>query len=104
DDYDSLPPSIVRQNPAYYHALLKDAGFETEKGWVDYKIEVTPALVERWKSMVESVGRVGVELRTFGAADPARRIDDFLVTWNEAFHNHWGMAPLTRGEIELVSA
>ena len=27
DDYETLPPDIARQNPAYYHALLKDAGF-----------------------------------------------------------------------------
>src|ERR1043166_5151234 len=42
DDYASLPPRFVRQNPAYYHRLLKDAGFESEKGWVNYLIEVRP--------------------------------------------------------------
>src|SRR5438876_1230721 len=30
DAYDVLPPPFVRHNPAYYHALLKDSGFETE--------------------------------------------------------------------------
>src|SRR5204863_400023 len=32
DAYDVLPPPFVRHNPAYYHSLLKDAGFETERG------------------------------------------------------------------------
>ncbi len=50
DDYEMLPPSILRQNPDYYHSLLKDASFETERGWVDYKIEVTPALIARYRS------------------------------------------------------
>jgi hypothetical protein len=36
DDYESLPPILLRHNPPYYHRLLKDAGFETERGWVDY--------------------------------------------------------------------
>ena len=42
DDYESLPPSILRFNPPYYHAFLKDAGFETERGYVDYRITVRP--------------------------------------------------------------
>ncbi len=27
DEYEMLPPSILRQNPGYYHSVLKDAGF-----------------------------------------------------------------------------
>ena len=53
DDYTSLPPSRARQNPAYYHQLLKDAGFESEKGCVDYKIAVRPELMARWENALE---------------------------------------------------
>ena len=59
DDYETLPPDIARQNPAYYHAMLKDAGFETERGWVDYKIEVTPELVARYESALEASRALG---------------------------------------------
>jgi hypothetical protein len=31
DDYESLPPELARQNPDYYHRLLKDAGFDRER-------------------------------------------------------------------------
>jgi len=62
DEYETLPPNLVRQNPPYYHSLLKDAGFESEKGWVDYKIEVRPDLVKRWHSSLESVQRAGYEI------------------------------------------
>src|SRR5262245_42688185 len=41
DAHDTLPPSILRQNPTHYHALIKDAGFEVEQGFVDYKLRVT---------------------------------------------------------------
>ena len=51
DDYDTLPPMLVRHNPAYYHSLLKDAGFESEQGWVDYRIEVTP-VSNRWRAQL----------------------------------------------------
>ena len=62
DEYEMLPPSILRQNPGYYHSLLKDAGFETEKGWVDYKIEVTPALIARYQSALEAAQRAGFSI------------------------------------------
>ena len=62
DDYETLPPDIARQNPAYYHALLKDAGFETERGWVDYKIEVTPELIARYESALEASRRAGFQI------------------------------------------
>src|SRR5215510_11758213 len=62
DDYDSLPPNFVHQNPMYYHRLLKDAGFESEKGWVDYKIAVQPELVTRWESALEAARRAGYEI------------------------------------------
>src|SRR5437763_3089109 len=62
DDYESLPPNLVRQNPAYYHAFLKDAGFESEKGWVDYKVEVTPELLERWEGALEAARVAGFDI------------------------------------------
>src|SRR5262245_39125837 len=42
DDYEMLPPSTLRQNPREYHALIKGAGFETERGFVDYAMPVAP--------------------------------------------------------------
>jgi hypothetical protein len=62
DAYEALPPPFVKQNPPYYHRLLKDAGFESEKGWVDYKIRVRPELVERWESALEAARRAGYRI------------------------------------------
>ena len=44
DDYEALPPSTLRQNPREYHVLIKGAGFETERGFVDYAMPATPQL------------------------------------------------------------
>ena len=65
DAYDTLPPSMMRQNPPGYHVLIKGAGFETEQGFVDYALEATPELVARWQSALESARRAGFEIVPF---------------------------------------
>ena len=102
DDYETLPPDIARQNPAYYHALLKDAGFETERGWVDYKIEVTPEFVARYESALEASRRAGFQIVALRDVPAARRVSDFEHTWNTAFAHHWGATPFTTDELTFL--
>jgi len=102
DDYESLPPSILRHNPAYYHALLKDAGFESEQGWVDYKIRVRPELVARWESALEAARRAGYDIVPLADVSRARRAPEFTHLWNDAFKAHWGFTPFTEAEVSLL--
>ena len=102
DDYETLPPDFARQNPAYYHALLKDAGFETERGWVDYKIEVTPELVARYESALEATRRAGFQIVPLKDLPAARRVRDFEHTWNTAFARHWGATPFSNDELTFL--
>ena len=104
DDYDTLPPMLVRHNPAYYHSLLKDAGFESEQGWVDYRIEVTPELMARWTSALESARRAGFDIVPLRDVPEADRAPAFTQVWNEAFFNHWGAAPFTEDEVALLQS
>ena len=97
DDYESLPPDIARQNPDYYHRLLKDAGFESEKGWVDYKIEVRPELVQKWSHALESARRRGYEIVPLKDISDARRVTDFTDTWNDTFKIPLGLYTVERG-------
>lgn len=99
DEYETLPPFLLRQNPAHYHALLKDAGFEAEKGCVDYKIRITPELLSRWEGAVEAARRAAYELVPFSSVPDERRVADFTESWNEAFHDHWGASPFTAREV-----
>jgi GNAT superfamily N-acetyltransferase len=95
DAYDVLGPSMMRQNPPGYHALIKAAGFETEQGFVDYALEVSPALVERWQGALESARRTGFEIvpiRELPHEERARRLSEL---WNETFARHWGWCPLS---------
>jgi len=98
DAYDALPPSILRFNPPYYHALLKDAGFETERGFVDYRIAVRPDLVSRWERAVEAVRRDGFRLVPLRDVPANRRAGLTANLFNETFSAHWGMSPVTEDE------
>jgi GNAT superfamily N-acetyltransferase len=98
DEYESLPPALVRQNPAYYHCLLKDAGFESERGWVDYKLKVTPELSGRYTSALEAARRSGFDIVPLKAVPENRRVREFNDTFNDAFRYHWGLAPLTEAQ------
>jgi GNAT superfamily N-acetyltransferase len=95
DEYEALLPAVVRQNPAYYHSLLKDAGFESEKGCVDYKMKVTPKLSERYASALEAARRSGFEIVPLNAIPESRRVREFNDIFNDAFRYHWGLAPMT---------
>ena len=102
DSYDDLPPNLVRQNPAYYHALLKDAGYESEQGWVDYKVEVTPELVERWQQALDGATAGGFDIVPLRDVPGEELVSQFVTTWNTAFDTHWGAAPFTEAEFGLL--
>jgi hypothetical protein len=102
DEYEMLPPSIVRQNPGYYHSMLKDAGFETERGWVDYKVEVTPALIARYESMLEAARRADFRIAAATDLDAELRVQHFTRIWNDAFKRHWGMAARNHAEVAAM--
>lgn len=104
DAYDSLPPSLLRQNPPYYHALLKEAGFTTEQGFVDYKIPVTAGLRARWRESVEAGRRAGFEILRLRDVPIERRAADFHLVWDDAFRAHWGYTPFSEEEISVVIA
>jgi hypothetical protein len=104
DAYDALPPNLLRQNPPFYHRLLKDSGFETEQGFVDYKIEVRPELVARWESAAEAGRRAGFHLLTLREVPFERRAADFHQVWDDGFRRHWGYTPFSEEELSTVIA
>ena len=102
EDHHTLPPSILRQNPSYYQSLLKDAGFQTEKGLVDYRIRVTPDLIVRWEGARDAAQRGGFTIVPLGEVPEPRRYAEFTRVFNESFEQHWGMAPYTEEEITML--
>ena len=93
DSYDALPPSTLRQNPACYHGLIKQAGFEVERGFSDYRVRVAPERVERWQVALDLARQGGLEILPLSDIPSPRRVRDFTSTWNDSFEEHWGFAP-----------
>jgi hypothetical protein len=98
DTYGALPPHMLRQNPAYYHALIKQAGFETEQGYVDYQLDVTESLQERWRGSVEVARAAGYQILPVSEVPRERRARDFTATLNDTFKTHWGWTPFSEEE------
>lgn len=102
DNYESLPPCPSRQNPAYYHSLLKEAGFVGEKGLVDYKIAVSSQLREHWQEYLGAAVKNGLEIVPLSAIPAGRRVAEFCDTLNDALRSHWGLAPFTPGRLAHI--
>ena len=102
DAYDVLPPSMLRQNPEHYHSMLKRSSFIVEKGMVDYKLRVTPELIERWEGSLESARRSGIEIVALKELSAEQRVRDMTDTWADTFKHHWGFAAFSEDELAFL--
>lgn len=98
DAYEPLGPLATRQNPPYYHFLLKEARFAAEKGFVDYKIGVTPQRVEMWERMLRAAESEGFALLTLSEVGQPAPVAQISAVWEEAFASHWGASPQSEEE------
>jgi len=94
DAYDDVPTVFHTYNPPYYHSYIKNAGFRTECGVVQYQIAFTPELAARYRSMVARPEQSGVVLRTWDFDRIEAENEIFTSLFNETFENHFGFFPL----------
>jgi hypothetical protein len=99
DNYDALPSFLLRGNPDFYHRYLKNAGFFTEKGQVDYTAELTPDLLERYRSMAAAARASGIVIKNWREYGFLAAVDVWADITNAAFARHWGWNPITRREV-----
>jgi hypothetical protein len=102
DEYELLPPINLRQSPKYYHRLLKNAGFQTEKGWVDYKQRITDQVQETWRSTRAQMLQAGYDFIPFAEIEERQLVKDLTEIRNDTFKTHWGSAPETEDEIRYL--
>ena len=97
---DAVPTVFHTFNPAYYHRYAKNAGFETERGMVEYRVRFTPALAAGYREMVARAVAGGVRLRAWDFT----RLQAEIATWtpllNETFAGHWGSPPFTLAQMQ----
>ena len=99
DNYGGLPSFLLRGNPEYYHRYLKDAGFETEKGQIDYTAALTPDILARYARMIEAARAAGIAVMSWREYGFLAAVDAWTEVTNAAFARHWGWNPITRDEV-----
>ena len=94
DAYDAVPTCFHTYNPAYYHSYIKNCGFATERGVVQYQVQFTPELEQRYRQMVNDAKDAGVVVRSWDFDRLEEEGAAFAALSNEAFSAHWGSMPL----------
>lgn len=94
DAYDAVPTFFHSYNPPYYHSYIKNSGFITERGVVQYQVRFTPELATRYREMVQRAGDAGVSLRSWNFERLHEETEIFTHLCNETFKSHWGFMPL----------
>ncbi|MGH9510178.1 MAG: GNAT family N-acetyltransferase [Terriglobales bacterium] len=99
DAYDVPPTFAHTYNPAYYHGFIKSAGFFSEKGQAEYRVQFDRALADRYREMVERAERTGVRLRSWDFSQLERETEAFTAIVNQTFAAHWGAPQFTVAEM-----
>ncbi len=99
DNNDTFPSFLLRANPAYYHCYLKEAGFETERGQLDYTAHLSREAVERYSGIIEAARYSGIQLRSWREFGFLAAVDAWTAVTNVAFREHWGWNPVTHAEV-----
>ena len=94
DAYTAVPTCFNRYNPPYYHSYIKNSGFVTEHGLVEYEVEFTPELERRYREMVQRVKDSGVVVRSWDLDRLEEEGAAFAALANETFSAHWGFMPV----------
>ena len=94
DAYDSVPTCFHTYNPPYYHNYIKNSGFMTEHGVVQYQLDFTAELAQRYRDMVKRCTDSGVVIRSWNFDNLEEETATFATLSNETFSAHWGFMPL----------
>ncbi len=94
DAYDRVPTIFHTYNPSYYHSYVKNGGFRTELGVVQYQVTFTPELTNRYREMVERATKSGVHLRSWDFDRMEEETETLTEVFNDTFQWHWGFMPL----------
>lgn len=100
DAYHDVPTVFHTLNPPYYHRYLKNAGFETEGGQVEYVIDFTDDVKTRYERHVADAVSRGVSMRPWQLANAASEAAVFSRVYNATFGAHWGAPQFTVQDCE----
>ncbi|MBI3680859.1 MAG: GNAT family N-acetyltransferase [Acidobacteria bacterium] len=99
DSFDQRPTFLHSYNPPYYHRFIKNAGFATEKGLIEYRTRFNESRAAQYRSMVAEASRKGIRLRSWDFSQLERETALFQELYNETFREHWGAPQFTYDEL-----
>ena len=102
DAYDAVPTVLHTHNPPYYHRLIKNAGFATERGFAEYEVPFAPEPAEDYKRMVAQAAESGIGLRNWNAGDLRQEAARFHDIYLDTYARHWGTPRFTLPEVEAL--
>ncbi len=104
DGYGESPTFLHDYNRPYYHSFIKDAGFCTEKGLVEYRVRFDEELAAAYRGHVERAEVGGVRLRSWDFARLEEETRLFRDLYNETFAAHWGAPQFTYDQLVGLTA
>jgi GNAT superfamily N-acetyltransferase len=94
DAYEVMPTIFHTFNPPYYHNYVKNSRFTTELGVVQYQMQFTPDLADRYQAMVKQATENGVSVRSWDFNHLEEETEVFGALANETFSAQFGFMPL----------
>ena len=93
ENNDAFPSFLLRANPAYYHRYLKNAGFETERGQIDYTAHLTPEILARYRGMLDAARLAGIQLHSWREFGFLAAVDSWTCCHQRRIPRTLGMEP-----------
>ena len=99
DAYDRAATFLHTYNPPYYHSFLKNAGFITERGVVEYQVQFTPESADRYRSLIAAAESRAASVKPWDFARIEQENSRFTAVFNDTFAQHWGASQMTEREM-----
>ncbi len=99
EGFDTRPVIYYHYNKPYYEKLLRQAGFEQVKRVKSWEVPVDRPMDEQWARVAQKViDRYEVTIEDWGQRPLAKRKEEMLEVYNDAWNDNWGFVPFTKEE------
>lgn len=105
DGFDLPPTFMLTYNPPYYDSLIQGYGFQKTQDLYAYRghKDMAPAVVAKWGRVADQIiEHHGLTFRSMRRNCLHQDVSEFFDLFNRSLTDHWGMVPLSPGEVDSV--
>ena len=106
EGFERAPTFMMTYNPPYYGRLIEHCGFEKSQDMYAFwgHVDMLQSLDEKLQFIIdEAKRRFDIKLRHLDRSRFREDVRLFLDVYNRSLVGTWGFAPLSEGEIDLMS-